>query len=216
MSIAKNQREWLRNKMQGRYGVDDIPANFDQDFTISDKILTEWGQNTVDALKKNLADTQKVASSSLSQSIRFDVKDAGDYIQLRLFAAPHYIFVNDGRRGDKMKWTDNAELMLGKRKPTAKLPPFEAISNWIRFKGVKSLSKSGLGFKTRQTSRVSDKVKKMQLVELIRRKIKRDGIEPTYFYTQVVNKETINDLTQVLLNQTGKQLVVNFNKVLEK
>lgn len=216
MSIAKSQREWLRNKMQGRYGVDDTPANFDQDFTISDKILTEWGQNTVDALKKNLADTQKVASSSLSQSIRFDVKDAGDYIQLRLFAAPHYIFVNDGRRGDKMKWTDNAELMLGKRKPTAKLPPFEAISNWIRFKGVRGLSKSGLGFKTRQTSRVSDKVKKMQLVELIRRKIKRDGIEPTYFYTQVVNKQTINDLSQILLNQTGKQLVVNFKKVLEK
>lgn len=216
MSIAKSQREWLRNKMQGRYGVDDTPANFDSEFTIADKILTEWGQNTVDALKKNLADTQKVASSSLSQSIRFDVKDAGDYIQLRLFAAPHYIFVNDGRRGDKMKWTDNAELMLGKRKPTAKLPPFEAISNWIRFKGVKGLSKSGLGFKTRQTSRVSDKVKKMQLVELIRRKIKRDGIEPTYFYTQVVNKQTINDLSQILLNQTGKQLVVNFKKVLEK
>jgi hypothetical protein len=56
----------------------------------------------------------------------------------------------------------------------------------------------------------------MQLVELIRRSIKRKGIEPTYFYTQVVNKETINDLTQTLLDQTGKQLVVNFKKVLEQ
>lgn len=216
MSIAKSQREWLRNKMQGRYGVDDTPANFDSEFTIADKILTEWGQNTVDALKKNLADTQKIASSSLSQSIKFDVQDHGDYVQLRLFAAPYYVNVNDGRRGVKMKWTDNQDLMIGKRKSTAKLPPFDAITNWIRFKGVSGLSKTGLGFKTRQTSRVSDKVKKMQLVEAIRYKIKRDGIEPTYFYTQVVNKQTINDLSQILLNQSGKQLVVNFKKVLEQ
>lgn len=216
MSIAKSQREWLRNKMQDKYGLSDSPQNFDQNFTIADKILTEWGHNTVEALKKNLEETQKKASSDLFQSIAFDVKDNGSYIQLRLFASPHYVFVNDGRRGIKMKWTDNQQLMIGKRKSTAKLPPFDAISNWVRFKGVKGLSKSGLGFKTRQTSRVSDKVKKMQLVELIRRKIKRDGIEPTYFYTQVVNQNTINDLTKILLDQTGKQLVVNFKKVVEK
>lgn len=216
MSTAASKKEWLKNKMYERYGMDDNPQNFDQDFTIADKIMTEWGKNVVDAMVLNLTQLNKKASSDLIQSIAFDVKDHGDYIQLKLLASPHYKYVNDGRRGDKMNWTDNPELMIGKRKPTAKLPPFEAISNWIRFKGVKSLSKSGLGFKTRQTSRVSDKVKKMQLVELIRRKIKRDGIEPTYFYTQVVNKQTINDLSQILLNQTGKQLVVNFKKVLEK
>lgn len=216
MSTAASKKEWLKNKMYQRYGMDDTPQNFDDEFTIADKIMTEWGKNVVDAMVLNLTQLNKKASSDLIQSIAFDVKDHGDYIQLKLLAAPHYKFVNDGRRGVKMKWTDNPDLMIGKRKPTAKLPPFEAISNWIRFKGVTSLSKSGLGFKTRQTSRVSDKVKKMQLVELIRRKIKRDGIEPTYFYTQVVNKQTINDLSQILLNQTGKQLVVNFKKVLEK
>lgn len=216
MSTAASKKEWLKNKMYERYGMDDNPQNFDADFTIADKIMTEWGKNVVDAMVLNLTQLNKKASSDLIQSIAFDVKDHGDYIQLKLLASPHYKYVNDGRRGVKMNWTDKPELMIGKRKSTAKLPPFEAISNWIRFKGVKGLSKSGLGFKTRQTSRVSDKVKKMQLVELIRRKIKRDGIEPTYFYTQVVNKQTIDDLTQILLNQTGKQLVVNFKKVLEK
>lgn len=216
MSIAKSQKEWLRNKMQSKYGVNDTPENFDSDFSISEKIMNDWGFNVVEALKQNLVESKRVASSDLLQSIAFDVQDHGSYVQLKLLASPHYIFVNDGRRGDKMKWTDNTELMLGKRKSSAKLPPFDAISNWVRFKGVKALSKSGLGFRTRQTSRVTDKVKKMQLVELIRRKIKRDGIEPTYFYTQVVNKQTIEDLSSLLLRESGKQLIVNFKKVLEK
>lgn len=216
MSIAKSQREWLRNKMQNRYGLDDTPQNFDYDFTITDKIMNEWGDNVVNALKQNLIESKKIASSDLLQSIKFDVKDFGDYVQLRLFAAPHYINVNDGRRGVVMNWTDNQELMIGKRKPKAKYPPFEAISNWVRFKGEKSLSKVGTGFRTRQTSRVADKVKKVRLVDQLRFLIYKYGVEPTYFYTQVVNKQTINDLSQILLNQTGKQLVVNFKKVLEK
>ena len=216
MSTAASKKEWLRNKMYSKYGVNDTPNNFDSEFTVAENIMKNWGQNVIDALKLNLNSLNKKASSDLIQSIAFDVQDHGSYVQLKLLASPHYIFVNDGRRGDKMKWTDNNELMLGKRKSSAKLPPFDAISNWVRFKGVKALSKSGLGFRTRQTSRVADKVKKMQLVELIRRKIKRDGIEPTYFYTQVVNKQTIEDLTSLLLRESGKQLVVNFKKVLEK
>lgn len=202
--------------MQYRYGVDDTPQNFDNDFTLADKIMTEWGGNVIEGLKKSLAESTKNASSGLSQSLKFDVKDQGSYIQLRLFAAPYYVNVNDGRRGTNMKWTDDQSKMIGKRKSKAKLPPFDAISNWIRFKGVAGLSKKGLGYRTRQTSKVGDKVKKMQLVELIRRSIKRKGIEPTYFYTQVVNQETINDLTKILLDQTGKQLIVNFKKVAEQ
>jgi hypothetical protein len=216
MSIERKHKDWLKKQMQQRYGFDDTPANFDPDFSISEKIMDEWGSNVVEALQKSLAEKGKVASSGLSQSIKFEVKNFDTYVELKLFASPHYKNVNDGRRGTNMKWTDDQSRMIGKRKATAKLPPFDAISNWIRFKGVAGLSKKGLGYKTRQTSRVSDKVKKMQLVELIRRSIKRKGIEPTYFYTQVVNKETINDLTQTLLNQTGKQLVVNFKKVLEQ
>lgn len=216
MSLAKTKRDWLKNKMYEKYGLDDNPQNFDQDFTISEKIMAEWGQNTVDAIKQNLIETKRIASSDLLQSIDFKVQDYGDYVQLQLFAAPHYVYANDGRRGVVMNWTDNQELMIGKRKPKAKYPPFDAISNWVRFKGEKSLSKVGTGFRTRQTSRVADKVKKVRLVDQLRFLIYKYGVEPTYFYTQVVNKETINDLTQVLLNQTGKQLVVNFKKVLEK
>jgi hypothetical protein len=216
MSIERKHKDWLKKQMQQRYGFDDTPANFDPDFSISEKIMDEWGSNVVEALQKSLAEKGKVASSGLSQSIKFEVKNFDTYVELKLFASPHYKNVNDGRRGTNMKWTDDQSRMIGRRKATAKLPPFEAISNWIRFKGVAGLSKKGLGFKTRQTSRVSDKVKKMQLVELIRRSIKRKGIEPTYFYTDVVNKETIDNLTQILLDQTGKQLVVNFKKVLEQ
>ena len=216
MSLAKTKRDWLKNKMYQKYGLDDTPQNFDYDFTITDKILNEWGQNTIDAIKQNLIETKRIASSDLLQSIDFKVQDFGDYVQLQLFAAKHYVYANDGRRGVVMNWTDNQELMIGKRKPKAKYPPFEAISNWVRFKGEKSLSKVGTGFRTRQTSRVADKVKKVRLVDQLRFLIYKYGVEPTYFYTQVVNKQTINDLSQILLNQTGKQLVVNFKKVLEK
>jgi hypothetical protein len=216
MNPQKSQINWLRQKMEERYGYDDSPKNFDYEFTISEKILAEWGKNVEDKLKEYLETNLKNASKDLWQSIKFEVDNHNDYVQLRLYASPHYKYVNDGRRGTNMKWTDDQSKMIGKRKSKAKLPPFDAISNWIRFKGVAGLSKKGLGFRTRQTSKVGDKVKKMQLVELIRRSIKKKGIEPTYFYTQVVNQETINDLTKILLDQTGKQLIVNFKKVAEQ
>ena len=202
--------------MEERYGYDDNPKNFDEDFTVAEKILAEWGKNVEDKLKEYLQANKKIASNDLWQSIRAEAKDQGSYVELKLYSAPQYKYVNDGRRGTNMKWTDDQSKMIGKRKSKAKLPPFDAISNWIRFKGVAGLSKKGLGYRTRQTSKVGDKVKKMQLVELIRRSIKRKGIEPTYFYTQVVNQETINDLTKILLDQTGKQLIVNFKKVAEQ
>jgi hypothetical protein len=158
-------------------------------------------------------EAKKNASSTLKQSIRYEVQEFKDSVRLELFIEDYYVYVNDGRKGTKQTFVDNTSLMIGTRNSTAKKPPFQAISDWIRFKGVANLSYKGLGFKTRQTSRVSDKVKKVQLVEAIRRSIKRKGIKPTYFYTSVVNRETIGELMKTLEKSTGKSLIIDLTNI---
>jgi len=99
MSIAKSQIEWLRQKMNQNYGVDDNPQTFDADFTVADKIMTQWGGNVVEALKKNLAETNKNASSGLSQSLRFEVKDQGDHLMPSVIGLDLKVWLDLAKRG---------------------------------------------------------------------------------------------------------------------
>ena len=91
--------------------------------------------------------------------------------------------------------------------------PFDAISKWVRFKSVKELSKPGLGIKTRQTARVSDKVKKMKLVERIRWGIYWNGIRPTYFYTDTINEQLVKNIEADIYQLLGRTIELNISNV---
>ena len=215
MAISKSQAELIKKGLLKSLGeVDGINVSSDKKLlTATGKIVDGFGGIVEIALRQSLDEAKKNASSTLKQSIRYEVQEFKDSVRLELFIEDYYVYVNDGRKGTKQTFVDNTSLMIGTRNSTAKKPPFQAISDWIRFKGVANLSYKGLGFKTRQTSRVSDKVKKVQLVEAIRRSIKRKGIKPTYFYTSVVNRETIGELMKTLEKSTGKSLIIDLTNI---
>lgn len=215
MSIAKNQSEFLKSKLANSLGSNDYGQGVENAIQA---VLLNASEIWREQMKKNLDDFKssrgfkKSASGTLEQSIRSDVNEYTDKVTLKLYIEDYYINVNDGRKGTKQSWRDNPNFMIGKRQTKAKLPPFQPISNWVRNKGVKGLSKSGLGFKTRQTSKVSDKLKKVQLVDAIRWSIRKRGVEPTYFYSQVINDKSIKDLKEIILKTTGKALVVDIKR----
>lgn len=207
MNINKLQKEFLKSKLLNDIGISPNQAD-NVTLNVTEKTLFRFKTILEDKLRENLKLAKKKASGQLGQ-LGGDVITNGDVITYKLYIQDYYINVNDGRKGKKQKWTEDPNLLIGKRKQRAKMPPFEPISNWVRFKNLAKLSYKGLGFKTRQTSRVSDKVKKMQLVDAIRYKIYRDGIEPTYFYSTVINKETIATFKESLAKQLGKNIILD-------
>ena len=170
-------------------------------------ILTNYGERIEKALKDNLIAEGKIASRSLLDSIRYNVYEVGSKVIFELLLEPHYQYVNDGRVGKKSKKGVDKKRLVDPVKRGPKLPPFEPISKWLRYKGIKQFSKSGLGFHTRQTSRVSDKLKKARLVDKIRYGIFNKGIEPTYFFKDVINSS--------LMEQINKDIEVSLGKSLE-
>lgn len=173
-------------------------------------VVVNWTNLITAKLQKQLE--QSKASGGLSASAgakNLEVNETTGAVSIDLVIDDYYVFVNDGRTGKHQKFIRDKSRLVGEPKTTARMPPFEPISKWIRFKGVKGLSKSGLGFRTRQTSRVADKLKKAKLVDMIRWGIYNNGIAPTYFFTNVVNQEAFTALNKAAAKALGKDIAVN-------
>jgi hypothetical protein len=197
MAIGKSQTRLIRSGLLKSLGeIDGINVSSDKRLlTATGVIVDGWGVAVRTALKQSLEELKKNASKQLSQSIRYEVDELADTVRLQLFIEDYYINVNDGRR-------------------KGKLPPFQAISDWLRFKKeVKFYNANGKMIKLRQTARVSDKVKKAQLVQGIRLKIARKGIEPTEFYDNIVNRDNIGELMKTLEKATGKALIIDLKDI---
>jgi hypothetical protein len=169
-------------------------------------VLSRYGEKIEKALKDNLIAEGKIASRSLIDSIRYEVYEVDSKVILEVLLEPHYQYVNDGRVGKKSKGSVDKKRLVDpvKRGPT--MPPFEPISKWLRYKGVKEFTKKSLGFSVRQTSKVKDKRKKAMLVEKIRWGIFNKGIEPTYFFKDVINSSLMKQINQDIEVSLGKSL----------
>lgn len=164
------------------------------------------------ALKTSLRNKNKKATGNLKDTLEAYAIQEGTSVGLQVELEPYYKFVNDGRTG-RRRFGRDASRLVGTPKSKATPPPFDAISKWVRFKSVRELSKPGLGFKTRQTARVSDKVKKMRLVERIRWGIYWNGIKPTYFYTDTINEELVRNIEADIYQLLGRTIELNISNV---
>ena len=177
-----------------------------------EKTVIAWANIIVKNLKKQLNDNKSNASGGLSASAQATptrINDASGTIELDILIDPYYVFVNDGRTGKHQKFIRDKSRLVGTPKTTARMPPFQPISDWIRYKGVAGLSKVKTGFRTRQTGRVADKLKKAKLVDSIRWGIYNNGIAPTYFFTNVVNQEAFTALNKAAAKALGRDIAVN-------
>lgn len=141
--------------------------------------INKWGEDFVSALDKSL-DRKKDTTGALRESIRFQIKIFSEYYQFELNMEDYYKWVDEGRKPGKG-------------------PPINpnVILKWVSLKGLSGVvNKKGL--KVLSTNINAAK----SAAFLINRKIKRFGIKPTYFFSDVFEDGRI----EVLKRELGKAL----------
>lgn len=148
-------------------------------------ILTKFGKELVLALEKSLS-KKKDTTGRLRGSIKFRMRIFGSEHQFNLLMEDYYKWVDEGR-------------------PAGKAPPIEppVLLNWIKKKSSLSLGKK-------------QKLKEYQYKSLafyVGRKIKRFGIKPTYFYSNVINDGRIERLKKDLSAELKKEVLIELKEI---
>lgn len=61
-------------------------------------ILNQYGNSTVEQIRRNLASTGTNASGKTSQSLRYEVTQVGERINLKIIGKPYFAVVETGRK----------------------------------------------------------------------------------------------------------------------
>lgn len=129
----------------------------------------------VELYRKQL-ETQGInASSTLSKTAKAIVEINGNKLLVSLNLEPYWKYVEYGRKAGKM-------------------PPIDAIAEWIRIKPIVPEPINGKVPDTRQ------------LAYLIARKIGREGIEGRKPITNIVYSDAVESIIQDIKNEIVKQL----------
>lgn len=172
------------------------------------KILIEFGQKIVKELSQNLntygyKGGKLDASGQLRSSIRFTTKILGDEFVFQLSMADYYQWVDEGRKPGKwpgeypsvnpaniLKWMQTKHSLRSKIGSTSK-------ANRAGIKGLASVN-----------------IKQAQsLAYLIGRKIKREGIKPTNFFSDVYNDEALLKLKKGLSAAMQKEIKIELTQI---
>lgn len=105
-----------------------------------------------------------------------------------------YIDIVDGRFLVSFELADYWKYVEYGRRP-GKMPPVDAIEQWVRVKPVVPDSRSG---------RIPDT---KQLAYLIARKIGREGIEPKHYLTNTLYSEEVNIIIEALRRTLTDQII---------
>src|SRR3972149_134875 len=152
-------------------------------FTSVGEVMERYSKIIMDALKANLEKNDSIASSSFWQSIQMPVS-----IYARGYIA-------------ELKMEDYWKYGEEGRKAGGKFPPIDKIVKWTSQKGLdigrlsERRAKKIRGLKTRRIKKAYKAISllslRKQLAFLIARKIAKKGIEPTHFFSEVVNDTLI-------------------------
>ena len=164
--------------------------------TSVEDLFLKYLSEIVEDLEQKLIDADKDQPGLLLQSIgdNSTVKQEGSKITLSIGMEDYWKFVDEGRRRG------------------AKQPPPDAMLEFISARGLrlKKVVKKGSKRVGKGVKRISRDKEVKQLAFLIGRGIKKHGIKPTHFFTDVVNNELTNRLTKELSEAFQKDIEVYF------
>lgn len=215
----------MASKAAKRFGSKGINDAADAIFSGIENSLNNLGVGLVTDLQQSLRDkgvTYGGQDSSLSNLIRFEIKQTKDGIKFQLLM-PDYGFVRDSGRKPTEKGSKPGVLK-------------DNITEWVKRKGIvgkfmsrkvkrdfdkekeyrkKYLEKLKSGYKPKPRKRVSgskfEKAAK-QLSFLISRKIHRKGYKGNHFYSEVINKLDVDSLNIELSKILKEQVIVQITK----
>jgi hypothetical protein len=134
------------------------------------KALEDFAEKVVADAKTNLTSRNKVASGKLLNSMKVNnIKVTNKSLELNIQMMPYGAFVDKGVSGVKVKYNTPYSY-------TNKMPPPSALDGWIVKRGIAPRNDKG-HFQTR---------KGLQFA--IARSIFNNGIKPSHFLTDAVDK----------------------------
>ena len=150
------------------------------------KELDIFGQMLVVGTKNKLSLKKMNSTGKLGESIRYDIVEQEDgnlVFQYTMFDYGYYQDEGVGGANPQLvkgiNKAPNSRFKMGKGKGKGKGKLREAISKWIRAKGIIGLPRKGRNAPTHD-----------QLVFLISRSIWAQGLEPKLFFTNTWNEQT--------------------------
>lgn len=167
-------------------------------------ILAQFEQKFIDALQKSLEDNDRLVAGVLWQSIKASTSVYGQKIELSISMEDYW------------KWVENG------RSKGAKQPPLKAMLKHIANRGerwnpvaqkISRLRKNKKGLEIKRGKPLSmDKARK-SLAFLIARSIKKNGIKPTFFASEVMEGNLIKQFRKELSESVGREIKIEIAKI---
>lgn len=161
----------------------------DEKLSVSAEILKETGEYIVTALKKNLVENDIQETSSLYQSIDYDVSTSGSFVILTVSLNKYYIFVDQGVKGKKSGYSRMGFAYKDKMPP---LKAFIGTKGWIARKPLKEIA--GIPMNSPKNNKLGGYI--------VQRSVFNHGIKATGFHASVVTDNLFKSIQEALAEQT--------------
>lgn len=164
----------------------------------------------IDALKQNLVAHDKDQPGKLIQSINVEIDNVDGKLVFTLEMEDYWKFVDEGVSG----WGSPNGSQY-KFKNDGKPANIGAMLEFIKVRGIKGTPKKvQKGLKSKRIKKAlkqinRDKVLK-QIAFAIGKSIKKKGIKPTYFFSDVINEELYLQLKEDLTKALGRDIELSF------
>jgi len=146
-------------------------------------ILNQYGNTSVEQIKRNLASTGTNATGRTAQSLRYTVTNEGDKLVLQIIGKPYIAVVETGR----------------KPTPEYTKPSYDfvnSIKEWLTAKGGDPSSAYAIAKNIHQHG-----------TKLFQKGGRQDII------SNVINQGLVNNISKDILNKFASQLVLNIKQV---
>ena len=163
-------------------------------------VLVKWVKNVIELAKKNLEVANANAGGTLSASIvPEDIELSAKQIVVAIMANPYWKYVDQGVHGRSSSYISARD---SKFRYDKKIPPPQAIADWIANKGIPVVPTYSRKLKRMRTKQEQGLVLGRTMAFAIRER----GIEGTKFMSNALSPEMIDVLVNTIAETLGKSV----------
>jgi len=163
------------------------------------EIIASFEQRFIDALQDSLVKYDKATPGSLWQSVKATTKIYGQKITLEISMEDYWKWVDEGRKAG------------------SKQPPIEPILKFIRNRGITpKLIAKNKGLKKSKRKVINKEAQYRSLAFIIARGIKKHGIKPTHFATEVMEGNLLKEFKADITKAVGRNIKIEIDKEIKE
>ena len=167
------------------------------------QIIEEYSQRFIDAFQESIQKHERLASGELWQSVKANIKVFGQTLVLEISMEDYWKYVDGGRKAG------------------GKMPPLAPMLKHIADRGqrwnpvAQTISKQYKDKKGKVTIRkkpLDMNTARKTLAFLIGRSIKKHGIKPTHFASEVMDSNLLDEFKKDITIAVGRNIKIEINR----